>query len=57
MDVLVPLVFLLPCLLMVLMMLRGHDHGHGGHVAQAAGGADQDRSCHCDEKHEVAGRA
>lgn len=57
MDALVPLLFLLPCLLMVVMMLRGHDHGHGGPVAHAAGGADDNRPCHCDEKHEVAGRA
>jgi hypothetical protein len=57
MDALVPLLFVLPCLLMVVMMLRGHGHGHGGPVAHAAGGADDNRPCHCDEKHEVAGRA
>jgi hypothetical protein len=34
------LLFLLPCALMVVMMLRGH--GHGGHSSHAApdGGAD-----------------
>ena len=40
--VLVPLLFLVPCALMMILMMRGH--GHGGHGTQAHQHADGDDS-------------
>ena len=41
-GVLLPLLFLVPCALMMIFMMRGH--GHGGHGTQAHQPADGDGS-------------
>lgn len=40
MQALVPLLFLVPCLLMMVMMMRGHGHGHQEKPAGSASTAD-----------------
>lgn len=53
-GVLFPLLFLVPCAVMMFFMMRGH--GHGGHGAQAHQHADGDGSRRDESEKPEAGR-